>query len=386
LLSIILELIKRLFKFFNQLRGTITPNWKWLNFPITKYTGNLVRKMLYFLKLQIFPQCKIPFSGGIQMQGEIRLIPYFMDEMVADANEIPKGVDLIQAPSVWKNGYKGKGITVAVLDTGCDVNHPDLKGKIKSYRNFTDDDQGAEDNVTDYSGHGTHVAGTIAANEDGQGVIGVAPLADLLVIKVLAGSRGSGKYDWIVNGIQYAIDQGADVISMSLGGPSDYEPLHEVIQRAVAANISVVCAAGNEGDSNSSTDEFSYPASYNEVISVGSIDLQRNSSYFTNSNNEVDLVAPGEKILSTIPGDKFARLSGTSMAAPHVSGALALIKQYEQAAFQRPLSETEIYAQLIKRTVPLNFPKTLEGNGLLYLTAPDLLKEHIRNQPLAHIG
>jgi major intracellular serine protease len=386
LLSIILELIKRLFNFSSLSLVPSTPNRKWLNFPITKYTGNLVRKMLYFLKLQIFPQCKIPFSGGIQMQGEIRLIPYFMDEMVADANEIPKGVDLIQAPSVWKNGYKGKGITVAVLDTGCDVNHPDLKGKVKAYRNFTDDDDGAEDNVTDYSGHGTHVAGTIAANEDGQGVIGVAPHADLLVIKVLAGSRGSGKYDWIVNGIQYAIDQGADVISMSLGGPSDYEPLHEVIQRAVAANISVVCAAGNEGDSNSSTDEFSYPASYNEVISVGSIDLQRNSSYFTNSNNEVDLVAPGEKILSTIPGNKFARLSGTSMAAPHVSGALALIKQYEQASFQRPLSETEIYAQLIKRTVPLNFPKTLEGNGLLYLTAPDLLKEHIRNQPLAHIG
>jgi major intracellular serine protease len=320
------------------------------------------------------------------MQGEIRLIPYFMDEMVADANEIPKGIDLIQAPSLWKNGYKGTGITVAVLDTGCDVNHPDLKGKVKGSRNFTDDDDGAEDNVTDYSGHGTHVSGTIAASENGNGVIGVAPLAELLIVKVLAGSRGSGEYDWIVNGIQYAIGQGVDVISMSLGGPTDYEPLHEVIKRAVAANILVVCAAGNEGDSNSSTDEFSYPASYNEVISVGSIDLQRNSSYFTNSNNEVDLVAPGEKILSTIPGDKFARLSGTSMAAPHVSGALALLKQYEQAAFERTLSESELFAQLIKRTVPLNFPKTLEGNGLLYLTAPDLLKEHLRNQPLAHIG
>jgi major intracellular serine protease len=320
------------------------------------------------------------------MQGEIRLIPYFMDELVADANEIPKGIDLIQAPSLWNNGYKGKGITVAVLDTGCDVNHPDLKGKVKGYRNFTDDDDGAEDNVTDYSGHGTHVSGTIAASENGNGVIGVAPLAELLVVKVLAGSRGSGEYDWIVNGIQYAIDQGVDVISMSLGGPTDYEPLHEVIQTAAAANILVVCAAGNEGDSDSSTDEFSYPASYNEVISVGSIDLQRNSSYFTNSNNEVDLVAPGEKILSTIPGDKFARLSGTSMAAPHVSGALALLKEYEQAAFERTLSESELYAQLIKRTVPLNFPKTLEGNGLLYLTAPDLLKEHIRNQPLAQIG
>ncbi|MGM0866151.1 MAG: S8 family peptidase [Bacillota bacterium] len=320
------------------------------------------------------------------MQGEIRLIPYFMDEMIVDANEIPKGVDLIQAPSMWKNGYKGKGTTIAVLDTGCDMNHPDLAGKVKGFRNFTDDDNGAEDNVTDYSGHGTHVAGTIAASENGDGVIGVAPLADLLVIKVLAGSRGSGKYDWIVNGILYAIEQKVDIISMSLGGPTDHKPLHEAIQKAVDANISVVCAAGNEGDSNSSTDEFSFPACYNEVISVGAIDLQRKSSYFTNSNNEVDLVAPGEQILSTIPGEKYAKLSGTSMSAPHVSGALALIKEFEQVSFDRRLSETEVYAQLIKRTVPLGYPKTLEGNGLLFISAPDLLREHLRNQPLAQIG
>ncbi|WP_064094345.1 S8 family peptidase [Rossellomorea aquimaris] len=320
------------------------------------------------------------------MQGEMKLIPYFMEEMIVDVNEIPKGVDLIQSPSLWKNGYKGKGIKIAVLDTGCDMDHPDLAGQITSYRNFTDDNNKAEDNVTDYSGHGTHVAGTIAAKENGAGVIGVAPLAELIIVKVLAGSRGSGKYDWIVNGIQYAIDQDVDIISMSLGGPTDYKPLHDVIKKAVAANISVVCAAGNEGDSDSETDEFSYPASYNEVISVGAIDLSRKSSYFTNSNNEVDLVAPGEKILSTIPGDKYAKLSGTSMSAPHVSGAVALIKEFEQAAFDRSLSETEIYAQLIKRTVPLSFPKTLEGNGLLFLTAPDLLREHLRNQPLAQIG
>ncbi|TMU84865.1 serine protease [Bacillus sp. BHET2] len=320
------------------------------------------------------------------MQGEMRLIPYFMDEMMVDTNEIPKGIDLIQAPSMWKNGYKGKGMTIAILDTGCDMNHPDLSGRVKEFRNFTDDDDGAEDNVTDYSGHGTHVAGTIGASENGSGVIGVAPLADLVVIKVLAGSRGSGEYDWIVNGLLYAIEQKVDIISMSLGGPSDYEPLHKAIQKAVDSDILVVCAAGNEGDANSSTDEFSYPASYNEVISVGAIDLQRKSSYFTNSNNEVDLVAPGEQILSTIPGEKYAKLSGTSMSAPHVSGALALIKEFEQVSFDRLLFECEVYAQLIKRTVPIGFPKTLEGNGLLFLTAPDLLREHLRNQPLAHIG
>ncbi|GLI83518.1 major intracellular serine protease [Rossellomorea marisflavi] len=320
------------------------------------------------------------------MATEMKLIPYFMNEMIGDVNEVPKGIEMIQSPILWKEGCKGKGTTIAVLDTGCDINHPDLAGRVKSVKNFTDDDAGADDNVTDYSGHGTHVSGTIAANEDGDGVIGVAPLADLMIIKVLAGSSGRGQYDWIVKGIEYATEQGVDIISMSLGGPTDYKPLHDAIKKAVAAGILVVSAAGNEGDGNSDTDEFSYPASYKEVIAVGAIDLQRKSSYFTNSNNEIDLVAPGEQILSTIPGDKYAKLSGTSMSAPHVAGALALIKEFEEAAFKRELSEPEIYAQLVKRTIPLGYPKSLEGNGLLYLTAPDLLREHLRSQPLAHIG
>ncbi|MGM0846168.1 MAG: S8 family peptidase [Bacillota bacterium] len=316
------------------------------------------------------------------MKGSVRLIPYVKEEIMETVSEMPAGVDLIQAPKLWKSA-KGKGIKIAVLDTGCDLNHEDLQGRIVGTRNFTNDDGGNEENVTDYNGHGTHVAGTIAANENGSGVVGVAPEASLLIVKVLAGEQGSGRYDWIVDGIQYSIDQGVDIISMSLGGPADYPPLHELIKQAVAKNISVVCAAGNEGDENADTDEFSYPACYNEVISVGAIDFERNSSYFTNSNNEVDLVAPGEKILSTIPGGKFAAFSGTSMSAPHVSGALALVKLLEESSFDRKLSECEIYAQLIKRTIPLGYPKTLEGNGLLYLTAPDLLQEFLQQNQLS---
>ncbi|TYS14519.1 S8 family peptidase [Rossellomorea vietnamensis] len=316
------------------------------------------------------------------MKSSVRLIPYVKEEIMETASEMPAGVDLVQAPKLWKS-VKGKGVTVAVLDTGCDIDHEDLQGRVVGTRNFTNDDDGNEENVTDYNGHGTHVAGTIAANENGSGVVGVAPEASLLIIKVLAGEQGSGRYDWIVDGIQYAIDQGVDIISMSLGGPSDYGPLHDVIKQAVAANISVVCAAGNEGDENAETDELSFPACYNEVISVGAIDFERNSSYFTNSNNEVDLVAPGEKILSTIPGGKFAEFSGTSMSAPHVSGALALVKLLEEASFDRKLSECEIYAQLVKRTIPLGYPKALEGNGLLYLTAPDLLEEYLQQNQLS---
>ena len=218
------------------------------------------------------------------------------------------------------------------------------------------------------------MAGTIAARQNDDGVIGVAPEASLLIVKVL-NKNGSGQYDWIIDGIHYAIEQKVDIISMSLGGPNDMPELHQAIKKAIANNILVVCAAGNEGDGDDATDEFGYPGCYNEVISVGAINLERRSSKFTNSHNEIDLVAPGEKIISTYLNGKYATLSGTSMAAPHVSGALALIKNLVNNSFGRQLSEPELYAQLIKRTVPLGFSPRLEGNGLIYLT----VLEHLTN-------
>ncbi|MBS4205034.1 S8 family peptidase [Lederbergia citrea] len=305
------------------------------------------------------------------MKHDVRLIPYEVIELEEKVNEVPKGVELIQAPKIWDE-TKGKGVTVAVLDTGCDITHPDLQAQIIGGRNFTDDDGSNPDIFNDYNGHGTHVAGTIAAKQNDIGVIGVAPEASLLIIKVL-NKKGSGQYDWIINGINYAIEQKADIISMSLGGPIDHPQLYEAVKKAVKNNVLVVCAAGNEGDDDDSTDEFSFPACYNEVISVGAINFERRSSYFTNSNNEIDLVAPGEAILSTYLNGKYATLSGTSMAAPHVSGALALIKNLSNKIFERKLSEPELYAQLIKRTVPLGNSPKLEGNGLVYLTVPEHL-------------
>jgi len=294
------------------------------------------------------------------------VIPFEVIIKMTEANEVPPGVELIQAPAIWKE-TKGKGITVAILDTGCDSTHPDLQEQIIGGRNFTDDDRSNPDIYLDYNGHGTHVAGTIAAQQNDIGVVGVAPEASLLIVKVL-NRKGSGQYDWIINGINYAIEQKVDIISMSLGGPNDLPELHEAIKRAVSNNILVVCAAGNEGDGDDSTDEFAFPGRYNEVISVGAVNLERRPSDFTNSHNEIDLVAPGEKILSTYLNGRFATLSGTSMAAPHVSGALALIKGLVNTSFGRELSEPELYAQLIKRTVPLGLSPKLEGNGLVYLT------------------
>ena len=306
------------------------------------------------------------------MKNYVQVIPYQVIEQVSQVgNEVPKGVELIQAPEIWSE-TKGKGITVAILDTGCDTDHPDLKDRIVGGRNFTDDDNGNPEIYEDYVGHGTHVAGTIAASKNNVGVTGVAPEASLLIVKVL-NKEGKGQYDWIINGINFAIENKVDIISMSLGGPTDHPELYEAIKTAVNNNILVVCAAGNEGDGSGSTDEFAYPGCYNEVISVGAIDFNRRSSEFSNSNTEIDLVTPGEKILSTYLDGKYAKLSGTSKAAPHASGALALIKNLSNNYFGRKLLEPELYAQLIKRTVPLSFSPKLEGNGMLYLTAPKYL-------------
>lgn len=307
------------------------------------------------------------------MEKFVHLIPYELVEHLEMVNEIPRGIEIIQAPEMWED-TKGKGITVAVLDTGCDLNHPDLKDRIIGGYNFTTDDKGNPLLYKDYNGHGTHVAGTIAASLNSSGVAGVAPEANLLILKVL-GKNGSGQYDWIIKAIQYAIDQKVDIISMSLGGPSDVKELHDVIIEAVKQNILVVCAAGNDGDGQDSTDERGYPGCYNEVISVGAVDLELESSPFSNSNNEVDVVAPGEKVTSTYLNGKYATLSGTSMATPHVSGALALLKILSNAAFERNLTEPELYSQLIKRTVPLGNSPKMEGNGLVYLTLLNHVKK-----------
>ena len=132
-------------------------------------------------------------------------------------------------------------------------------------------------------------------------------------------------------------------------------------------DILVVCAAGNEGDNNSSTDEYSYPGAYNEVISVGSIDYKKTAARFTDSNKEVDLLAPGVNIVSTYLNNSYAMLSGTSMATPHVTGALALLIEWSTKEFGRRLTEAELYGQLIKNTETLDMARSLQGNGLLFM-------------------
>jgi subtilisin family serine protease len=252
------------------------------------------------------------------------------------------GADLIKAPEAWAQGYTGKGVVIAVVDTGVDYNHEDLKdniwtnpkeiagnGKDDDGNGYVDDIHGwnfvdNNNNVLDDNGHGTHVSGTIAGENNNYGVTGIAYDAKIMPVKVLDDS-GSGSYTSVAKGIRYAVDNGANVINLSLGGGSSNLTLQSAINYASSKGVIVVMAAGNDGDSSPD-----YPASYasKSGIAVGAVDKNNNMADFSNRSgaNEIAYVtAPGVKVYSSVPNNQYATYSGTSMATPHVAGVVALM-------------------------------------------------------------
>ena len=208
------------------------------------------------------------------------------------------------------------GVVVAVIDTGV-ARHPELTASLLPGRNFTD--SGSATDVTDRAGHGTHVAGTIAADA-GTTVEGVAHGARILPVKVL-GDDGGGYTHWVANGIIWAADHGADVINLSLGGPSSSSLLTEAVAYARSLDVTVIAAAGNEN-----TSAPSYPAAIPGVIGVAAVDETSTRAWFSNYGSYVDIAAPGVDIVSTVLFGQWDWYSGTSMASPHVAGVAALVE------------------------------------------------------------
>jgi major intracellular serine protease len=246
----------------------------------------------------------------------------FTTRAAAAIPPVPSGVWVIGAPLLWREGIEGKSLVVGVLDTGIDDTHPDLKGKVLGRRDYVNDGLP----TTRFNLHGTHVAGTIAA--DGK-IKGVAPKAMLRDYRVL-NARGSGSFSSITKAVDDAVRDGCHVLNMSLGGTTDYRPLHEAIQRAAAKGVLVVAAAGNEGDGAPNTIEISYPGYYSEVLGVAAVEFGEAdgkvvTANFSNSNREVDVCADGIKVLSCKPGGGYVVLQGTSMASPHVAGFVCLL-------------------------------------------------------------
>lgn len=224
-------------------------------------------------------------------------------------------VPKIQLLSAWDLG-RGSGVVVATVDTGATYDHPDLNGQVIKGYDFANNDADPRDD----QGHGTHVAGTIAAiANNGVGVVGVAPGARVLAIKALA-ADGSGTTSSIADGIDYAVQHGAKVINLSLGGPDDSATLRAAVNKAIEAGVLIVAAAGNDG-----TSQVNYPAGYPGVMAVGATTSTDARAKFSNHGAWLAIAAPGERILGTVM-DGYDAMSGTSMASPHVAAVAALVR------------------------------------------------------------
>ncbi len=285
----------------------------------------------------------------------------------------------VHADQAWSIS-RGTGVTVAVIDTGIDFNHPDLGGNIwfnqtelyghpgidDDGNGFVDDIRGwdfynKDNNPTDDHGHGTHVAGIIgAAADNGVGIAGIAPESKIMSLKVLNAS-GSGYIQDVVSAIRYAADKGAKVINMSLGIMKNFlsrtlqNMLNSAVQYAVGKGSVVVAAAGNDGSNIKNT----YPAALSNVIAVGAIEpVTDKRAYFSNFGSQLDFVAPGVDVLSLRAGNTsfglnstnsaYSRASGTSMASPVVAGVVALLR-----AWNPLLTLSDIYKRLKDSAVDL---------------------------------
>lgn len=268
------------------------------------------------------------------------------------SQSIPWGINKIEAPGVWKR-CKGEGIKVGIIDTGIDREHPDLKDNIKAAYGILDSKKIVDDN-----GHGTHVAGTIAALDNNIGVVGVAPKAEIYSVKAFD-AKGRGQVSDIIDALNWCVEKQVHVINMSFGFNMKSRALERAIRAADKHNIVMVAAAGNSGG----TDSVLYPAKYSEVIAVAASDEKDKAASFSSNGPEVNIIAPGVDISSTYKNQDYKHMSGTSMACPHVVGALALLLSISGANTKNAKSA------ILNTAKDIGLPKENQGAGLVKVSA-----------------
>ncbi|WP_072329854.1 MULTISPECIES: S8 family peptidase [unclassified Paenibacillus] len=257
-------------------------------------------------------------DARIQLQGTkgSALVPTSLHgSRSAPPSKIPWGIRHIQAPQVWSKS-KGDRIHIGVVDTGADYNHPDLRHCLSQGINLLNRHlYPADDN-----GHGTHIAGTIAAYAKQRGIVGIAPHALIHPVKAFDHQGGAFVSD-IIKAIDWCVLSRMDIINMSFGMKTHSKALEAAVLSAHQAGIVVVASSGNEGKRA----EIDYPARFPQSIAVGATTRKGRVAPFSNDGRQIDIYAPGEKIYSTWPGGKYQELSGTSMATSHVTGVIALM-------------------------------------------------------------
>lgn len=274
----------------------------------------------------------------------IRFIPEFHAEacFTALSQTVDWGVKAVGAPDVWKH-TRGEGVRVVVLDTGVCLTHPDL--------NIASVYSACGDNGSDGSGHGTFTAGIIAAQDNEVGVVGVAPGVELHIGKILD-NNGLGSFGLMRDGLQWAFTVNPHIISMSLGcneQPPSY--IKDLIEDGLGRGIAFFAAAGNDGRGlKPSQDSVDYPARYPGVFAVGANDRSGQHANFSAPGPAVDFCAPGVDIYSTFKNNSYARMNGTSMACPMVSGVAALILSHHLTGeHNTPInSQSDLYDHLVR--------------------------------------
>lgn len=245
-------------------------------------------------------------------------------------------------------GVTGANVEVALLDTGVDLDHPDFRKAIAGGIDLINGDGEPQDD----NGHGTGVAGVLAARRDGQGLIGVAPQVRIWFVKMLRHDE-QGTISDLIRGIEWAVSREVEIINMSLGTDEDNAALREAIRAAYQAGVLLVAAAGNQGD------RVLYPGAYPEVIAVAATNRSNGQAWFSNAGPEVELAAPGVELLTTGLQGSYQVRSGTSFAVPHVSGTAALL-------FSAGLRDVQtVRRRLVQTAEDLGLAVSAQGHGLV---------------------
>jgi subtilisin family serine protease len=252
-------------------------------------------------------------------------------------------------------GAFGAGVKVAIIDSGIDYNHPEFKGIYIKGEDFVNGDL----DPMDIDGHGTHVAGTIAALRNGVGVVGAAPGVQLYALKVLEG--GTGDFSDVIAALEWCVTNDIDITNNSYGSSSDPGvQVKAAFDKSYAAGVLHIAAAGNEGTPPGKGDTVGYPAKYPSVVAVAASDSSNRRATFSSTGPTVELIAPGVSIYSTYTLGRYATMSGTSMASPHVAGVAAQVLGVNSG-----FSPDQIRQKLKETAEPLGLPFEHQGYGLV---------------------
>lgn len=249
---------------------------------------------------------------------------------------IDYGVNMVGAPLEWGETM-GEGVKVGIIDTGIDAGHVDLKNRIADYVNFTA--AGGPEDIDDENGHGTHVSGIVAAEKNGVGVVGVAPEAKLYIAKAFD-KTGKTTYPAIAKSLNWMMDKQVDVINMSFSSDLSTKEYANLIAKVHQSGISMICAAGNEGELGDNT--IGYPANFRDTIAVTAVDINKRITDFSSTGTAAEIAAAGKDIYSTYLDNGYATLSGTSMATPIITGAVAILQGKGMRRYNRKLTPDEI--------------------------------------------